>query len=636
MTRYARALLALSVLASCLAPGAAVAASAPDKGKAWSPHPLSKALYGTKSPDQDPDKQRHYVEAHDGTDLYVETWLPAPKGGNEPPAKVPTILIMTPYVSQGVEEYPESEDPYVPGFIDYYTARGFAVAQHHVRGTGESGGCLEQTAENQIKDGAAVVEYLGKDAPWTNGRVGMYGVSYDAETQVSTAGYGDPDKVKYLKAIIPIASVGSQYDWNFMDGVPWSGQPAAGNASYLAQVSLFPGQTVAPQNYVEKLECQDEVMLSSADQNGDFTEYWQEREYRPGAPKVKAATLYVHGLRDFNVQDITTAGWFDHLPKTTPHKGLFGVWNHAIPSRHNSVEPEWARDDWYDMVTAWFDRYLKGKDTGVEKWPAVQVQSSTGQWWTVKEFPTIGGRVGQLALGPKGSLGKRRVKGSTLFREQLAIGEPQEGEAAVFQTPKLRKPLHLTGQPILDLWLTSSASDAHVAAELEVLGSNGEPLTHGGTSSEAVATYGVRSIQHRDRMSRGWFAQEAGEPIPPGEPLNVPIRFLPTDLIVPKGGRLRLTVAGSVAYSKGESMTSGSGSEITILHDCNRPSTLRFLLPKKNAKLINVRERDEAGKKLSSKPARVGNANGKGLGTRRVCGKRPKRIDFLRPTGVKR
>lgn len=636
MSTYARVALALSILASSFAPSAANALSAPDKGTAWQPKPVSKALYGTKSPDEDPDRQRHYVEGHDGTDLYVETWLPEAKDGNTPPPKIPTILIMTPYVSQGVEEYPEAQDPHLPGFIDYYTARGYAVAQHHVRGTGESGGCLEQTAENQIKDGAYVVEYLGKDAPWSNGRVGMYGASYDAETQISTAGGGDPDEVKYLKAIIPTASVGSQYDWNFMDGVPWSGQPAAGNTSYLAGVSLIPGSQPAPQNYVEKLECQDEVMLSSADQSGDFTEYWQKREYRPDAPKVEAATLMVHGLRDFNVQDITLAGWFDHLAKTTPHKGLFGVWNHAFPARHNSVEPLWARDDWYDMVTAWFDRYLKGKDTGVEKWPAVQVQSSTGQWWAVKEFPTIGGRVGQLALGPNGSLGKRRVKGSTVYTEQLAIGEPTAGESAVFQTPKLRKALHITGQPILDLWLMSGSDDAHVAVELEVLGADGEPMTHDGSRNEAVATYGVRSIQHRKRMRRGWFAQKDGEPIPPDEPLNVPIRFLPTDLIVPKGGRLRLTVSGSVAYSKGESMPSAAGSEITILHDCNRPSTLRFLMPKRKAKLLNVRERDEAGKKLSSKPARVGNRTGRRIATRNVCGKKPKRVDFLRPTGIRR
>lgn len=56
-----------------------------------------------------------------------------------------------------------------------------------MRGTGESGGCLEQTAQNQIDDGGRVIEYLGRDAPWSNGRVGMYGASYDAETQICWA-----------------------------------------------------------------------------------------------------------------------------------------------------------------------------------------------------------------------------------------------------------------------------------------------------------------------------------------------------------------------------------------------------------------------------------------------------------------
>ncbi|MCA1709279.1 MAG: CocE/NonD family hydrolase, partial [Actinobacteria bacterium] len=375
--RTLKILLAVSIAAGLLIPTPARAVSAPDKGKAFVPKVVSKPLYGTKSPDEDPERQRHYVEGHDGTDLYVETWLPAPKDGRKPPKRIPTILIMTPYVSQGVEEYPPGS---LPGFIDYYTQRGYAVAQHHVRGTGESGGCLEQTAKNQIKDGARVVEYLGKKAYWTNGRIGMYGASYDAETQISTAAFGEPDKIKYLKAIIPTASVGSQYDWNFMDGVPWAGQPLIGNSAYLAGVSMFPGQEPAPQRYPEKFTCQDEVMMSSADQNGDYTKYWQEREYRHGALNVKAATLMVHGLRDFNVQDITLAGFFDRLPKTTPHKGLFGVWNHAFPGSHSRVEPAWDRDDWYDMVTSWFDRYLKGKDTNVERWPDVQLQSNTGQW----------------------------------------------------------------------------------------------------------------------------------------------------------------------------------------------------------------------------------------------------------------
>ncbi|MEA2499323.1 MAG: hypothetical protein QOH26_1728 [Actinomycetota bacterium] len=635
MTPSSRLLVALSVLVASLVPAAAFARSAPDKGTAWQPHPKSEALYGSKPPSADPERQRHMVTAHDGVDLYVETWLPDTKEDLDPPAKMPTILIMTPYVVQDQEEYPASTGPDVPSFIEYMNARGYAVAQHHVRGTGESGGCLEQTSANQIDDGARVIEYLGRDAPWSNGKVGMYGVSYDAETQISTAGYGDPKRIKYLKAIVPTASVGSQYDWNFMDGVPWAGQPAAGNTSYLASVSLFPGMQPAPQHYPEKLDCQDDVMLSSADQSGDYTEYWQVREYRPSAPDVKAATLMVHGLRDFNVQDITLSGWFDHLPATTPHKGVFGVWNHAFPNRHNSVEPEWARADWLPMVTAWYDHYLKGRDTGVEEWPDVQVQSSTGQWWKVKEFPTLGGRVGQLALGPEGKLGLRKPKGHTNYTEQLQTGPALEGEEASFQTRKVTRRLHITGQPILDLWLKTSTDDAHVGVKLEVVGADGELMQHEGSSTEFMATYGVRSAQHRDRMSLGWFAQEEGEAVVPGKAFKLPIRFLPTDLIVPKGGRLRITLSGSVSYSKGDSLPSGAGSEMTIIHNCKRTSTLRFLMPKPRAKLLNVRESDELHKKLSSKPATIGRRDGgRRLATRRVCGRAPKRVDFLRKVGL--
>src|SRR3954462_6962525 len=181
----------LAVLLTCLLlPAAAHAASAPDAGRAFEPHPLSTPLYGTKAPDAAPDVQRHYVTAADGVQLYVETWLPAAKDGKAPPAKVPTVLIATPYVSQGVERYPDRN---LANVISWFNARGYAVAQNHIRGTGESGGCLEQTSTHQIDDVARVIEYLGKDAPWSNGAVGMYGHSYDAETQTSTAGLGDPN-----------------------------------------------------------------------------------------------------------------------------------------------------------------------------------------------------------------------------------------------------------------------------------------------------------------------------------------------------------------------------------------------------------------------------------------------------------
>ena len=617
-------LLAALLAVSLLPAEAAFAARPKDRGFAFRTKALSRPIYGTKAPSADPDVQRHYVEAEDGIDLYVETWLPAPKNGRKPPKKVPTILIMTPYVVQGSKRY---APPSQPDVIRYWTSRGYAVAQHHVRGTGESGGCLEQTARDQIDDGALVVQYLGRDAPWSNGRVGMFGRSYDAETQISTAGFGDREKIKYLKALVPIASVGGQYDWNFMDGVNWTGQPAIGNASYFI-TSMEPGQTFQPGRFYERLECQDEVMLSSADVNGDYSEYWQRREYRPGAPRIKAPTFYVHGLRDFNVQPITLAGWFNDLPRTTPHKGLFGVFDHAFPSHRDDASPEWTRSDWLEMVTMWFDRYLKRLPAKVGKWPQVQVQSSNGQWWATREFPTTRGPIGQLALSRKGKLGVRRPKGVSKYIEQVEPGPADDTEQVVFVTKPLRRRLQITGQPVLDAWLKTSTDDGHVAVELEVLGKKGRALRHSGSWNEAVATYGVRSLQHRAPMRRGFFAQEEGKPAPTNKPIRTTIRFLPTDLYVPKGGQVRLTISGSVDYTKGTSDPSGKQSEITVLHSCKYPTALRFLMPKRRAKLLNVREPHEKGK-LKSTPARVRRRTGGGLATKRVCGKKPRGNPFL-------
>ncbi len=162
--RIARGFAALCVLATIFVPSHAraqstAALSAPDKGVAFVPKPASKAVFDTRTPDEDPELQRVFVAGDDGVDLYVETWLPKQKpGGPAVPKKIPTILIMTPYVVEGAERYPKGQ---LPSIIEYFTQRGYAVSQHHVRGTGESGGCLEQTAANQIADGANVVQYLG-------------------------------------------------------------------------------------------------------------------------------------------------------------------------------------------------------------------------------------------------------------------------------------------------------------------------------------------------------------------------------------------------------------------------------------------------------------------------------------------
>ncbi len=95
--RITRGLIALSILGSIFVAGPARAASAPDRGTAFNVKVRSKALYRTQPPSVDPETQQHFVEGHDGTALYVETWVPLKKKGGPPvPKRLPTILIMTP------------------------------------------------------------------------------------------------------------------------------------------------------------------------------------------------------------------------------------------------------------------------------------------------------------------------------------------------------------------------------------------------------------------------------------------------------------------------------------------------------------------------------------------------------------
>ena len=600
-------LLAAALLAALLAvPAAAGAASAPDEGAVFEPAPSSTAIYATKA-----ETHQHVLKAADGTDLYIETWLPEAKDGRTPPARVPTVLVMTPYVQPGVQRYTTRN---LAPLVDYFTQRGYAVAQHHVRGTGASGGCLEQTADKQIDDAARVIEWLGKDAPWADGAVGMYGISYDAETQISVAGRGDPAKTRYLKAIIPSETVGGQYEYSFMDGVPYTGQALLSNSTYFALTSVTPD--TPPQYLPGRAECQAEVLGSSADVNGDMTPYWKTREYRPQIPNFRAATLWLHGFADWNVQPITMSASFDRIPDAVPHKALFGVFDHNYPDKHAGVAADWERPDWLPMALAWFDRYLKGADSGVESWPAAQVQDSSGQWRAAPGFPRHGGPAGQLALGAGGKLGESAPTGSDAFNESNA------DESVVYETPAVSAPLTISGEAIADLWLTTSMPDGHITGVLQVLGADGAVATFEG--GQEIGTHGARSLQHLDPMPDGFFAQEAGQAPPTGEPIRVPLRFQPADLVVPAGGKLRLTISGQTAWAR-QTTPSGFQSTITLLHDCEHPSALRFMTQPSDAPLLNVRETDEEGALRASAPAKR-MTDGGGLASGKVCGQDPERL----------
>ncbi|MBV9666021.1 MAG: CocE/NonD family hydrolase [Actinobacteria bacterium] len=586
-----------------------VAARAANRGlRTRAPRPFvvplsSPALYGIN-----PTTDKHYLTAPDGTKLFVETWLPAAKNGNVPPAKIPTILVITPYVQEGTLESQSTRDAMV--------TRGYAYSQLHVRGTGMSTGCIQMYSQTEANDGAQAIEWVaGKGAhgsSWGNGVVGGYGVSYPGGTILNAAARGNPAKTQYLKAVLAGAPAVSLYEsaWTF-DGVESMLIPQLYYGQYMTTTSLPPGtENGQPAQYVEqysqKPQCYPEHIAAGMDHSGDFTPYFQDRELRGSVGNIKAAVFTFHGHADnvpyHGVPPIVQIGLFDRLPATTPKFGIFGEFGHESPSSNARGPAVYQRRaDFLNMEIAWFDHYLKGIDGGVSTWGTAQVQGTDSKWRVVPDWPRdTGGPTATLPLAA-GVLGAKpnQLGGSTTYLEagfETTQGSVP-GTTATFDTGRLKQPLELTGAAQLNLWLKLTLPDSHVAARLDAFDASGKPIVTG-------STYALRSAQHRDPFTDGRFMQAHGSPAPTGTPFELTLRFQPTDIVIPAGGRLRLTIAGSLIVNQGLSQIddqpvtipeplfhgpsepSGVVQPVEILTDKQHESALIFQTPPKNPDYI--------------------------------------------------
>lgn len=455
------------------------------------------------------------VTAHDGVQLAARVYRPDTSA--DPDWKTPVILVHSPYYGAQGNAGSRSLD-----LVERFTPKGYTVVLSSVRGTGDSGGCLEQDGPNQAKDFKTLVEHFAAQ-PWSNGKVASYGKSYDAETQNAGAVLR-PDG---LETMITVAGISSLYDVGYFDGVPFNFGGLGASAGY-----AITGPTVVPTErtrYTERVNCYADVYGNSLDPTGDETTFWAERNFRYGVENVEASVLYVHGLGDFTVNPLAIDGWYDELPGFK--RAIFGQWGHFYPY---DAPDRWARDDWYDTIHAWLDRELLGLKTGVKTWPPVQVQDERNTWRAVESFAGMGVEQ-SVPLGPSGLGAAGPAEAAVAFDELNPVS---------LDGPALDQPLHLSGQAHLDAVISIDRPDAHLAVTLTEVKADGDTRT---------LTRGYLSVQHQEDPHRG-------HEVTPGYPVPYRIRTFPFDKTLDPGSRLRLTIGGR----DGSTRPAGSGYTGTV------------------------------------------------------------------------
>lgn len=457
--------------------------------------------------------------------------------------RVPVIVLATPYLNHTLTE--ETVAGCAPRLVDNYVQHGYAVGLVSVRGTSGSGGCSDLMGPAERADLDQAITWFGEQ-PWSNGRVGMIGVSYDGGTAWEVAASGN----KYLKTIVPISGVNDFFELFYRHGIPEYRSPGVLNALYYLY-PFFPADptTRPPAQNVTSVLCPEAIEgllaapYSVATGERDPLGFWAERNSRPGVEKNYRGSIFLaRGLQDWNVDPAHDLPWVAELEKKGFYvKYMLGQWDHQWPdsaSADEVMEPgEPVRWDWADVLLRWWDRWLKD-DRTQNIGPRVQVQDSSGRWRNERSWPPKDAVETALYLDAD----NRLVPGPSATTAEVPIAydaskmyssaSTRPCICARFRLAPSGMEMRFAGVPELDLTITPLGPGGHVSAYLY--------------SGDQLVGWGAVDLR---------FAQgDSPQPVVPGSPIKVRLPLEPLDAVVAGSDTLTLLI-GQAGYGGNGAVT---------------------------------------------------------------------------------
>ncbi|TMA79994.1 MAG: CocE/NonD family hydrolase [Deltaproteobacteria bacterium] len=320
----------------------------------------------------------------------------------------PTILVQTPYRKSGSA---------VGEGNTIFPSNGYAMIVVDVRGTGSSEGSWDSFGPKEQQDGATLVQWAAS-RPYSNGIVGLSGVSYSAINQFLTVEQPGTDAVKAIFPIVPMSDAYRDVTWaggNTDAGfIPlWLGlvnglamipaddaqsQPQIAlnaESQHALDVAEFGGQAVLDATFGGYEMMLPSALVAFPEQayDGDF--------YRIRSP--------IRNIGAVNIPTFIVGGTYDIFQRGEPilfnalklsrskKKLLIGPWYHTTAG--NGLTADDGSSPVYDtngtlipslnnLQLAWFDHWLKGIDNGIQMFPTVETYYlGAGKWVGDRRYP---------------------------------------------------------------------------------------------------------------------------------------------------------------------------------------------------------------------------------------------------------
>ena len=530
-------------------------------------------------------KQEHMIPMRDGVKLFTAVYLP-----RETTKKYPILIKRTPYAVSpyGVDKFPSSLGP-----SEHFVKAGYIFVNQDVRGRFMSEGEFVQvtphvpdkqkpTDIDESTDAYDTIEWLVKNIPGHNGRVGMYGISYPG----FYAAAGMIDAHPALKAVSPQAPVG---DWYFDDflhngafflahAYRWLGNNAQTRGKPTTEKAK-PIEYATPDGYKLFL---DAGTMAEVNQRyiKDAVPFWNEMMSHPNRDEFWQKRAILPHLKKVAPHVMVVTGWYDAEDLYGSFKSYHSIEKHNPQVNNVLVVGPWHHGGWasvdgdklgpanFGSKTAafyraeiefpFFEKYLKDERHTA---PAEATVFETGgnAWRTFDHWPPKEAKTQQLflregeklALEPPSSTEgfdeyvsdpSRPVPFTDKITPTMAIEymvddqrfASRRPDVLVYQTDAFEDDFVIAGPIDVDLWVSTTGTDADFIVKLiDVFPDDPDAAKQPGYQMM------LRSEVFRGRFHKSF---EHPEPLVAGKP--TPIKFELLDVLhrFQKGHRLMIQI----------------------------------------------------------------------------------------------
>ncbi|MFD9870185.1 CocE/NonD family hydrolase [Streptomyces niveus] len=422
---------------------------------------------------------------------------------------------------------------------------GYACVRVDSRGTGRSPGRVDPFSPRETRDFHDCVEWAGT-RDWSNGRVGLNGISYYAMNQWQVASLRPP----HLAAICPWEGASDFYrDGSYQGGI----RSTFWDNWYDMQVKTVQygvGEAGGRDPNTGLLICGDELLdaaelaANRTDLGADIAAHpFYDSYHRDRSADWDAIDVPVLSCGNWGGQGLHLRGNVEGFVRAASGAKWLEMHGHAH-------WPLFYTDYGVDLQKRFFDRYLKDEANGWEDRPAVQLQvrhvDATFTERGEDAWPLPSTRWTRLHLDAAGSSLAAGAPEAAASAEFAALGDGVE-----FSTPPLTEETEITGPLAARLYVSSSTTDADLFLVVRVWSPTGEEVVFQGALDPhtPVAQGWLRASRRRldpelSTAHRPYHLHDRAEPLEPGEVYALDIEILPTCLVVPAGYRISLQVRG--------------------------------------------------------------------------------------------